>query len=279
MAIKIVVDSASDYPDYALKQDGITCVHMGINFGDEYYSAGVDITTDEFFEKLIEGKYFPKTSQPSLQEYLELFEDAKEKNDSIVYIALSSKLSGTYQSAIVAKQMCDYDEIYILDSQMATIPIAIMAKKATQLVSQGYNAKDIYDKLKELQPKIKLYAVIDTLEYLYKGGRLSKAATGLGMLANIKPVVTLKDGNVEVKAKAMGRKKATAKVIEFMKSSSIDEEYPVLGIYTYNKENCLHFMAELAENGINTYPDPVAVGSTIGTHVGPGSFGIVYVEK
>ena len=274
--IKIVVDSAAD----CNLQDGIVDVIVPIlvNIDDVEYKSGIDITNDKFYELLQTAKEFPRTSQPAPQEFLDLFEQAKENKDQIIYLCLSSRLSGTYQSALMLKDMVDYDDIYIIDTLGATHIINVLARYARDLVNKGYLAGEIVDKCEELKHKVKLYAGIDTLEYLYKGGRVSRASAAVGELTGIKPLIATSDGRVEVVGKALGKLRAVNTLLEKVKSHQINPDFPVIVLYTYGVENCEILEEKLSALDIET-TQCLQVGSTIGAHIGPGGYGVVFVEK
>ena len=221
----------------------------------------------------------PKTSQPSPQDFLDVFEKAKENDDELICILLSSKLSGTLQSATLAKSMACYDKIHIIDSLSATYVIKMMTEYGIQLRDSGKNALEIVDELEKIKSKIKLYAVLDTLENLKKGGRLSAVEAGIGTLAKIKPLVTLtEDGKVGMKGKSIGRKKALADIVKLVEKENINTNYPIYNIYSYGMDNNKLFLDKLNEIGIA--PDEsMQIGPTIGTHIGPGAYGIIFVKK
>lgn len=277
--IRIIVDSSADYSLEELKEKNMQQVSLLIHVGEKNYRGGVDITADELYEMLINGGEFPKTSQPSPQDFYEIFEDAKEKGDSVVCITLSSGLSGTFQSATLARNMTDYSEIYIVDSLAASHLIRIMADYACKLRDEGKNACEIAQAVGKLQPRVKVLAAVDTLEFLYKGGRLNKATAVIGDMANLKPIITLvEDGTLSVIGKCLGRNKALAHITKAMTEKSIDTDFPVYSLYAYGSENTEKLEQKLEEVGIHCQKRQ-QLGATIGTHVGPGAFAVIYVEK
>ena len=277
--IRIVVDSSADYSMKELKEKNMQQVSLTITVGEKNYRGGVDITADELYEMLIAGEKFPKTSQPSPQDFYEIFEDAKEKGDSVVCITLSSGLSGTFQSATLAKNMSDYPEIYIVDSLATSHLIRIMADYACKLRDEGMRASEIAEAVSRLKSRVKVLAAVDTLEFLYKGGRLNKATAVIGDLANLKPIITLlEDGTLSVTGKCLGRNKALAYITKAMAEKNIDHDFPVYSLYAYGSENTEKLEQKLEEIGIHCQKRQ-QLGATIGTHVGPGAFAVIYVEK
>lgn len=277
--IRIVVDSSADYSMEELKAKNIEQISLIINVGDKSYRGGLDITPDELYEMLISGEAFPTTSQPSPQDFLDIFEDAQEKGDSVIYITLSSALSGTFQTANMTKNMIDYSEIHIIDSLAATHIIRILADYACKLRDEGKNAAEIAQAVKELQPRVKVIAGLDTLEYLFKGGRLNKATAVIGELTNLKPIITISDeGTISVIGKCIGRNKALAFITKALSDKTLDPNFPVYSLYAYGTENTEKLEQKLESMGIFC-ESRVQIGSTIGTHIGPGAFAVVFVEK
>ena len=276
--IKFLVDSASDYEKTETEKKGILRIPITITLKDKHILDG-EITKDEFYQLVQNADELPKTSQPSPQDFLDVFEKAKENDDELICILLSSKLSGTLQSATLAKSMAGYDKIHIIDSLSATYVIKMMTEYGIQLRDSGKNALEIVDELEKMKSKIKLYAVLDTLENLKKGGRLSTVEAGIGTLAKIKPLVTLtEDGKVGMKGKSIGRKKALADIIKLVEKEDINTNYPIYNIYSYGMDNNKLFLDKLNEIGIA--PDEsLQIGPTIGTHIGPGAYGIIFVKK
>lgn len=280
MAIRIITDSAADYSAQEIARRQITCIPMGISFGDEQYLDGVDLTKEEFYEKLLEGKAFPKTSQPSPTTFINCFEEAKAAGDDVIVILIAGVLSGTIQSAVLAKDMVEYDNIYIVDSQNATLGMRILVDRAVILREQGCTAQEIVEELRKLIPRIRLYAGLETLEYLYRGGRLSKGQAVLGNLVNLKPIITVtEEGSVELYGKQIGMRQAFKQIARIVEEDAPDVDYPVYFLYAYDKKNCVDFIQYLRKKGMDFgTPKMRGIGATIGSHIGTGAFGIVYVK-
>ena len=281
MAVRIVTDTSAEYTVAERKKLQITVVPMTLTYGTESFMDGCEIDKSTFYHRLIEKKEIPVTSQPSPEQFLQVFEQAKEAKDSVVVILISGVLSGTLQSAVLAKQICGYEEIYIVDSMNATAGQRILVDEAAKLAVQGKSAGEIAAQLDELKKRIRVTAVVDTLEYLYKGGRLSRAEAGLGTLANIKPVVKInEEGKVVVSAKGIGRKRACRLLLEAVKEMDVDQEYPVYYLYSAEEANCENFRAELEKSMVFEHCEGMLeIGATIGTHIGGGAFGIALVVK
>ncbi len=277
--IRILVDSSSDYTVGEIRQKGLDLVPISIAIGETSYVDGFDMGRDEFYEILQNSDDFPKTSQPSPQAFLDIFEDVKAKGDELICIIISSELSGTFQTAQMAKNMADYDKIYLIDSRSATYTIKVMADYALQLRGEGKTAPEIVQKIEALKSRVKVLAALDTLEFLGRGGRISRAAATIGDLANIKPIITLTvEGSIGILGKCLGKNKAIMSIIRHMEELGVDSRFPAYTIYSYGDENCVFFEDKLHREGIRT-ANRLQIGSTIGTHIGPGAFGIVFVAR
>lgn len=277
--VRILVDTSSDYSIEELKLRNIELISLNITVEDKSYRDSVDITRNEVYDMLINQGLFPKTSQPSPQDYVEIFEDVKEKGDSMVVITLSSALSGTYQSALLSKDMVDYDEIYVVDSLSATHGIRHLCEHACDLRDQGADAATIAKEVDALKSRIVILAGVDTLEYLCRGGRVSRAAAAVGELANVKPIITVtEEGSVAVTAKCLGRNKAIASLVKSISSYEIDDNFPIYTVYAVGEENTEKLEEKLSAAGITTGPR-LQLGATIGVHVGPGAYGVMFIKK
>ena len=275
--IKIMVDSASDCRSNTELYDYF--IPITIHAGDREYRDGLDLDSDTFYDLLTTSGEFPKTSQPSPDDFLRIFKEAKENGDEILYFALSSGLSGTYQSACIAREMAEYDGIFIIDTLCPTHMIGIFARHARSLMQQGYTAAQIAAECEALKGKVKLYAALDTLEYLYKGGRLSKTSATVGGLAGIKPIITItEEGTVGDNGKSIGMNRAIQTIVTKLDSYTLDERFPVCSLYTCGTEH-----VEKLEQKLSAAGHPVAqrlqVGPTVGAHIGPGACGILLVAK
>ncbi|XCP86439.1 DegV family protein [Roseburia hominis] len=277
--IRILVDSSSDYTLAEIKEKNMELLPISIAIGEKTYVDGIDMGRDEFYEILERSGEFPKTSQPSPQEFLDVFEDAKEKGDELICILLSSGLSGTRQTAVMAKSMVDYEQIHIIDSLSATYTIKEMADYACKLRADGKTAKEIVTAVEEMKSKVKVVAALDTLEYLGRGGRISKTVATIGDMANIKPIITVTEkGEIGMLGKCIGRNKAISYIIKHLQELEIDPDFPVYVIYSYGTDNCQRFETKLEKEGIQI-ADRLQIGSTIGAHIGPEAFGIIFVER
>lgn len=277
--IRILVDAAADYQTEELKEKNIDLIPLKVTIGDTTYLDGVDLDRNDFYRILEQSGTFPKTSQPSPQEFLDIFETVKENGDELICILLSSELSGTFQSAVLAKDMADYDKIYLVDSLSATYTIKVMADYACRLRSEGIGAAGIAQKVDALKSRVKVLAALDTLEYLSRGGRLSRTAATIGDMANIKPIVTLTaEGKVGILGKCLGKNKAICAIKKHLQEMELDDSFPVYSIYSYGTDNCAKFEEKLEQEGCRI-SKRLQIGPTIGSHIGPEAFGIIFVTK
>lgn len=278
--IRILVDASSDYSQEEIQEKGLLFVPIQIELGGQEYLDGVNLDRDRFYELLQEAGEFPLTSQPSPQVFLDVFKEVKADGDELVCILLSSHLSGTCQSARLAAQMADYEEhIFIVDSRAATYNIKVMADYALELARDGLSAAEIAGRLEGFKSRVHVVAMIDTLEYLRRGGRIGKAAAVIGEAARIKPVITVTpEGEIGIVGKALGKNKAIHTILKWVAEHPVDEGFPAYSIYSYGTENSEVFEERLTREGIR-FDERLQIGATIGTHIGPGAFGLVYVEK
>lgn len=279
MAIRFLTDSTSDILPEEAAQRGIDVVPLKVLFGEESYRDNVDITHQEFFDKLVTSKVFPTTSQPSPADFLPYFERARDQGDTLICLHISAVLSGTMQSAQIAKEMCGYDKIYIIDSKEAIIGLRMLVDLGIYLRDHGSTAEEIVAELESARDRVRLFAVLDTLEYLHKGGRLSTAVTVLGTLLKIKPLVTLKDGLLSVMGKGRGTKDCIRLLLE-MAGDDLhqDTRLPVYYGFTRDPSLC-HQLKAVTDKKYNlTDTNIYSVGAVIGAHVGPNGAVFDYIE-
>ena len=279
--VRIVTDSAADFSPAELEQKNICCIPLKVLFGGEEYEENINLSKDQFYEKLLAFEGFPKTSQAAPAVLAGLFEEAKAEGDEIIYFTLSSALSGTWQSAMFIKEDMGYDKAFVVDSRNATGGQRMLVEHAVRLRDQGKCAADIVAEVEALRERIVLYACINTLEYLYRGGRISHLSYALGTLAQIKPIIHVDHmGRVDIPAKAMGMRKGMEHLCKQADAKTPDPEYPLYVMYTNDRSVAETLAVRLAEHGQAVHPDNIIqVGAAIGSHVGPAACGLVYVEK
>lgn len=278
--VQIIIDSAADFEPYELERMKITCIPISVYFGDNEYRENENLTKPQFYELLKSENDFPNTSQPSPHAFETVLKRAKNSGDGAVVITISSALSGTYQGAVLAKNLLEYEDCYVVDSLTASGGERILAEQAVKLRDAGKSADEIADNLEKLRSRIVLYACIDTLEYLYRGGRISHSAYTLGSVAHIKPILRLsQNGCVEISAKTLGTRRSMDYLHKMLKKDLPDDNFPVYIMYTHNQKKGLALARYLEKKGAYI-PDNhiINVGAAIGSHIGPDSCGIAYVK-
>ena len=279
MKVRIIVDSTADLIP-AIKEK-VTVVPMTVRFGNNEFIDGVTITHKEFYEKLVETDVMPTTSQATPAMFSEYFKEVSEARESAVVLTLASKLSGTYQSAMIAA--ADYENIYIVDSESVAIGSGILVELALQLANSGMTAKEIAEKLEQEKKKVLVVAMVDTLEYLKKGGRVSKTVAFAGGLLNIKPVLSVADGEINMLGKARGSKQGNNLLVtEIEKAGGVDFEKPLLLGYTGLSDVLLQKYIEDSKafwENSKTELNTTVIGSVIGTHAGPGAVAVAFFKK
>lgn len=275
--IKIITDSASDIVDN--EREDLIILPITITFGEEQFQDGVNLTHRVFYEKLIESDELPVTSQVPPFAFEEAYRKVKEEGDQAIVITLSSKLSGTWQSAHIAAE--EYkDAVRVVDSENASLGEHALVQYALRLVDDGLSAAEIVEKLEADKSRIRLVALLDTLEYLKKGGRISKAAAMAGSLLSIKPVIAIRQGEVVVLGKARGSKQGNNLLTEQIgQTGGIDFEKPFVLGYTGLSDTMLQ--KYIADHEALWKPfveklETSSVGGTIGTHIGPGAIGVAF---
>ena len=279
MNTRIIVDSTADLmPEFKSR---VHAVPLTVNFGDEEYIDGITIDHKAFYEKLIESDVLPTTSQATPDAFMKEFEKAKEANEAAVVITLASKFSGTYQSAMIAA--ADYENIYVVDSTSAAVGSGILVELAFRLLDEGKSAAEIAATLEDEKKKIVIVALVDTLEYLKKGGRISKAVAFAGGVLNIKPVLSVVDGEINMLGKARGSKMGNNLLVqEIDKAGGIDFSKPVLLGYSGISDALLKKYIEDSRHiweGNLKDVRYTTVGSVIGTHAGPGAVVVAFFKK
>ena len=277
--VKLVIDSGSDISAKEAEKLGIVMVPIEVQFEDEQFMDGVDLLPAEFYEKLVQAKELPHTSLINEFRWHEVFENATANGDEVVAVVLSSRLSGTFKCAQDAAK--DFEgKVFVVDSLSATLGERLLGQYALKLIKEGKSAKEIAEMLEEKKNKLHVYAMIDTLKYLKKGGRISATTAFFGELLGIKPVAGLVDGEVKVLGKEKGAKKANAALKSMIEKTEIDLEMPYGVLWTGNDTTLRDkFVEDCSGIWNNEEVQKHMMGCTIGTHIGPGAFGFGYFEK
>ena len=280
MGIRIIIDSTADTTKKI--EERLTVVPLTITFGNEEFVDRIDIDYQTFYEKLETSDILPVTSQATPFAFEEPFRRAVEAGDTVIAITIASKLSGTYHSATLAAE--EYPgKVYVIDSKSVAIGIGILAEYALSLVDEGLDAETIVEKIKEKREKICLYAYLDTLEYLKKGGRISTAVAIAGGVLNIKPVAQIEDGEVKILAKARGARQGLSTLTKFIEDAGgINCDAPFLFGYSGTSDEALKkYMSENEDLYADslTVAEYTPIGSVVGTHAGPGAVAVAFFAK
>ena len=279
--IRIITDSAADFELWELEKLNISCIPLVVMFNETEYRENVNLTKTEFYELLSASKNLPKTAQASPQILLDLFEQAKAAGDEAIYICLSSAISGTYQSAMMTRQLAGGEGLYVLDSRIATGGERMLVEYVVKLRDEGKSAAEIMEAAEKIRSRITLYACMNTLENLYRGGRISQTAYTLGTMAQIKPIIHFNEaGQVTVPAKAMGMKKGADHLCKLVDKYPPDDNFPFYVMYTSQRSGGEMLADRFRAMGFDI-PDEriIQVGAAIGTHIGVNAIGFVYIAK
>ena len=279
--IKIITDSACDLPRDIINQYGIDLIPMSISFGDELYLDGVDLTADQFYSKLEKSESLPKTAQPTIAAFTQALESALAAYEDALVITLSSGLSGTYQSACLAKQSFSQEEqqkITVFDSLRASLGQGLLVFEAAKIASGGANREEVISYLNLLRPRLASEFTLNTLDYLIKGGRLSKIQGTIGSMLDIKPILSFnEEGKIVHRERIRGRKKSIKRLIEILGSEGNRLDQQTVAI---SHSRCLEEAKWLADTIQEQFSIPeVIIGemtATIGTHTGPGCLSISF---
>ena len=280
MSVKIITDSASDV--LTPYHPAVSVLPMTITFGDQQYRDKEELSHQRFYELLIESEQLPSTSQIGPAQFEEAFQAQVDAGHSVVAVILSGKLSGTYQSACIAAEEFP-QKVFVVDSENAALGEGILVQRAAQLVDQGLEAPEIAQRREDEKKDIRLIALLDTLGYLKRGGRISKSVAAIGGLLSIKPVIAVQNGEVCMLGKARGSKNGNNLLVqEIQKTTGIDFERPYcLGYSGFHNDMLQKYIADsrsLWEGHAEHLPIGT-IGATIGTHIGPGAVGVAFFQK
>jgi DegV family protein with EDD domain len=273
--VRIVTDSTADLTQEQQQAAGIEVVPLNVHFGDQVFRDHVDLTADEFFRRLKASAQLPRTSQPSVGVFEAAYRTLRENGDEIVSVHLSSKVSGTCNSALMAAKAVDEPAIEVVDSLSTSMALGFMALEGARLARAGRDRATIAERLRALVPKARVICVVDTLTYLERGGRIGKARALLGSLLNVKPILQLKDGEVVPIGRARGRPQALNKLVELLERDGHVSQLAIMhGAAQADAE-------QLRERVAASYPGLdillTEIGAVLGTHTGPGVIGFTYL--
>ncbi|MBZ4655188.1 MAG: domain protein DegV family [Peptococcaceae bacterium] len=277
--VKIVTDSTADLPLALIKELGITVVPLKVLFGEKVYREGVDISAREFYEKLKESDKLPTTSQPSPGEFQEVFNSLSADGSSVISIHISANMSGTYQAALIAKNALPGRDVTVIDSKLVSMALGLVVIEAARAAKAGKDKSEIINIAHDVMNKVHTYFVVDTLEYLQKGGRIGKASALLGTMLNIKPILTLHDGYVASFEKIRGKGKALERILELARNfSDAHEDHEIRCALTHSNvlDEAVTFHKRLISE--LKYSEHIIsdIGAVVGTHTGPGTIALFF---
>lgn len=275
--IKIITDSTADLSKEIYDKYDIEVLPLLINFGEDSYLDGVEINPNEVFERIEKDNIFPTTAQVIPNRFIQSYKKYLDEGYKIISIHMSSVMSGTYQSACIAKEALETEDIVVIDSQNVTAALGMLVLKAVKLRENGYDILKMEQELNVIKEKIGVSIYFDSLEYLVRGGRISKTAGIVGSMLGIKLILEIKDGIMSVKDKIRGNKKSIKKIISDLESVTLDDEVPVILIDVNNIEIKKALKEYMENNNVNFIECPV--GSSVSIHSGPGCCGLVFLTK
>ncbi|WP_251446326.1 DegV family protein [Vermiculatibacterium agrestimuris] len=277
--IRIFSDSTCEFSLQRQKELDVEVVPLSVHFGQESFRDGIDLTNEAFYARLRTAQELPHTSQTNPEEFVERFKPYVEQGDEIIGVFLSSQLSGTCQSAVIAAQILGTDRVHIIDSTTVTFGLGLLVEMAARLRDEHKTAREIVSGLEALIPRLRLYAVVETLKYLRMGGRISAATAMVGGVLGVTPILNVRDGVVEAAGKSRGRKGGYQWMAKRIEAEPVDTSLPVAFAHTGAPElmaECEAFFKPLIP-GMDIREG--AIGSVVGTHAGPGATGIAYFVK
>lgn len=281
MKIAVVTDSTSYIPNHIIEKLNISIVPLSVNFGDETYREDIDITAEQFYEKLKETKVLPTTSQPAIGNFIELYEKLESEGyDAIISIHLSKKFSGTFEAAQSAGNMMERVKVYPYDTELSAMPQGFFAIRASELVMEGKDVETIIDTLDKMKEDTRSYFVVDDLSHLQRGGRLTGAQAILGSLLNIKPILHIVDGSIVPFEKIRTKKRATNRILSMLEEDVATKRVKrVVFIHANDEAAAIKLRDDFSEKHPEIETMISHFGPVIGTHLGEGSLGISWYKE
>ncbi len=278
MSIKIVTDSAADLPAVLTEELDVTVVPVYLRFGDEVYRDRVDISEDEFYQRLLHDPVHPNTTQPTPQDFASVYDKLSKDADGIISIHITSILSGTYNSAVQGKKMVgDRCPIEIVDSQTVSIAVGLTVIQASKMAKSGMSLQQIVEELGKIIPNVHLLILFDTMKYLVKGGRVGKASGLVGSVLSVKPLLTVRDGELMPSGRVRARSKGVDRLLDFVKNATEIQDLAILYSTTPDEAQAL------IERTSSIFPKERTIlarlGPGLGVHGGPGILAVALREK
>lgn len=275
MGIRIITDSICDVPKEYVERYDIRVIPLTVNFGDESFRDGIDLSLEEFLTRLEKAEVLPTTSQVPPAEFIDAYNEETAAGNTVVSIHASSLLSGTCTSAIMAKDQLNNGGIHVIDTLGISLGAGLLVIKAARLAEEGLDALEIVKQIEEAKNRMKYIFILDTLKYLQKGGRLSLSASVLGSILNIKPILTVENGKLELFEKSRGMKKAIAQVLDTIKENGWSLDGKVVGINHIANQEYVQLLEEELRKAYNIKEFIRGeVGTVVATHGGPGAVAV-----
>lgn len=279
MAVRIITDSSSDFSFSKQNDWNIDILPLRVYFGEDEYLDGRDLTREKFYQLLSEASELPKTVQITPIQFEDFLRPYVEAGDEIVILPISKEMSGTYNSALLAKEQFPGAPIYVVNTLNVTFALALLVDLAVKMRDEGLDARTIAGRLDELKDRVKLYAVIGDLKYLRLGGRLSSASAVVGTLLGVKPIICIREGKVIGIDKARGMKAGYRSVVSYAQKEGIDKNYPIYFGHSNIPSAMKELEAAAAESLTLGEVHEIDIGPIVGTHAGPGATGIAFIAQ
>lgn len=277
--IRIITDSLSDFTPDDAKELNIDLMALAVNFGDESFKSGYELANEDFYEKLVTSNVSPSTAAVNPFEFEEKFKEYIDQGDEVIAILFAKELSATYQSAVIAKDALDSDKIHLIDCRTGTLGQGILVKAAAMMRNEGKSAEEIVAKVTELIPRARVFVVLDTLEYLKRGGRISPSVAFVGGVLGLHPIITIQDGKIDLIDKAKGKKSMNKWLLNKLEELPVDEDYPLFIGHSNAKEKAEVFAGLVADKSYGKDTSNYCLGPVVGTHVGPNAIAVGYISK
>jgi DegV family protein with EDD domain len=274
--IKIVTDSTAYLPESNIRELDIRVVPLYVHFGEQAFREGIELSNNEFYTRLEQAEMLPTTSQPSAGEFHEVFKELVDAGHEVVTLTISSKLSGTWNSAMAAKEMLPHAPISVIDTLSTSVGLQLMVQAAVDAASAGSSRQEIVDHIEEIKERMHLWFVVDTLEYLAKGGRIGNGKAFLGTLLKVKPILILQDGAIEPLEQVRSKRKAQDRMLELVEEylGSNGPQAKLAIAHALVPQEAQAISQELEERLGCCQPLTAGIGPVIGTHTGPGVIGV-----
>lgn len=277
---QIITDSVADFEPEELARLDVACVPISVAFGEKSYQENTELSKEGFYRLLRECPDFPRTSQPAPGDFLRAFLPAKERGDAAIMITMSQRFGGIYQGALLAKELLDYPDAYVIDSRGAAGGERILVETAVRLRNEGKTPAEIVRSVEGLRDRIVLFACPDTMENLRRGGRVPALVAAIGSAVHVKPVLHIaEDGEVVIAARELGKRRAMHFFAQQMRKRPPDPAFPVYVMYSDIRENAEQLAELLRQEGFSPDERLINVGAAMGTHIGPNAFGLAYAAE